>query len=69
MYSYYKYIDTDGEITLYEFDQEYYCRHIGGIYIYERQVGKVVDRSYTPQIFDLTDMYEPGNEPTTVAVI
>ena len=25
MYSYYKYIDTDGEITLYEFDQEYYC--------------------------------------------
>jgi len=25
LYSYYKYIDTDGEITLYEFDQEYYC--------------------------------------------
>ncbi|MBH2002957.1 MAG: hypothetical protein I8H98_11950 [Moraxellaceae bacterium] len=25
MYSYYKYIDTDGEITLYEVDQEYYC--------------------------------------------
>lgn len=53
--------------VIFTFDQEYYARHIGGIYIYERQVGKEVNRTYIPQLFDLTEMFGAGHEPATVA--
>lgn len=53
--------------VIFIFDQEYYSRNIGGIYIYERTVGAEVNRTYTPQLFDLTEMFGAGHEPTTVA--
>lgn len=56
-----------GSGSIFTFDQEYYARHIGGIYIYERQVGAEINRTYTPQLFDLTEMFGAGHEPATVA--
>lgn len=53
--------------VIFIFDQEYYSRNIGGIYIYERTVGAEVNRTYTPQLFDLTEMFGAGHEPATVA--
>lgn len=52
---------------IFTFDMEYYERGVGGIYIYERQVGAEVNRTYTPQLFDLTEMFGAGHEPATVA--
>ena len=60
------YYDT-GSGLIFTFDQEYYNRGIGGIYIYERQAGAEVNRTYTPQLFNLTEMFGAGNEPKTVA--
>lgn len=56
-----------GSGVIFTFDQEYYARYIGGIYIYERQAGAEVNRTYTPQLFDLTEMFGAGHEPATVA--
>ena len=55
-----------GDGVVFTFNQEYYSRYIGGIYIYERQVGVEVNRTYTPQLFDLTEMFGAGHEPATV---
>lgn len=52
---------------IFTFDQEYYNRGIGGVYIYERTVGIEINRTYTPQLFDLTEMFGAGHEPATVA--
>lgn len=60
------YIDS-GLGLIFTFDQEYYSRYIGGAYIYERQVGAEVNRTYIPQLFDLTEMFGAGHEPATVA--
>lgn len=51
---------------IFTFDMEYYDRHVGGIYIYEKQVGTEINRTYTPQLFDLTEMFGAGHEPATV---
>ena len=56
-----------GDGVIFTFDQEYYCRYIGGVYIYEREVGAEVNRTFTPQLFDLTEMFGAGHEPATVA--
>lgn len=56
-----------GDGVIFTFDQEYYSRHIGGIYIYERTVDVEINRTYTPQLFDLTEMFGAGHEPATVA--
>lgn len=52
---------------IFTFDQEYYNRGIGGVYIYERTVGIEINRTYIPQLFDLTEMFGAGHEPATVA--
>lgn len=52
---------------IFTFDGIYYYSNIGGIYIYIRQVGTEVNRTYTPQLFDLTEMFGVGHEPATVA--
>lgn len=52
---------------IFTFDQEYYNRGVGGVYIYERTVGIEINRTYTPQLFDLTEMFGAGHEPATVA--
>ena len=52
---------------IFTFDQEYYNRGVGGVYIYERTVGVEINRTYTPQLFDLTEMFGAGHEPATVA--
>ena len=57
----------NGPGLIFTFDQEYYNRYIGGIYIYERHVGAEVNRTYIPQLFDLTEMFGAGHEPATVA--
>ena len=51
---------------IFTFDQEYYNRGVGGVYIYERTVGVEINRTYTPQLFDLTEMFGAGHEPATV---
>lgn len=56
-----------GPGLIFTFDQEYYNRNVGGIYIYEREVGAEVNRTYIPQLFDLTEMFGAGHEPATVA--
>lgn len=56
-----------GDGVIFTFDQEYYSRHIGGIYIYERTVDVEINRTYIPQLFDLTEMFGVGHEPATVA--
>lgn len=56
---------SDG--VIFTFDQEYYSRYIGGVYIYERTVGVEINRTYTLQLFDLTEMFGAGHEPATVA--
>ena len=56
-----------GSGVIFTFDQEYYARYIGGIYIYETQEGAEVNRTYIPQLFDLTEMFGAGHEPATVA--
>lgn len=56
-----------GDGVIFTFDQEYYSRHIGGIYIYERTVDVEINRTYIPQLFDLTEMFGAGHEPATVA--
>lgn len=60
------YIDY-GLGSIFTFDQEYYSRYIGGVYIYEREVGAEINRTYIPQLFDLTEMFGAGHEPATVA--
>ncbi len=60
------YIDN-GSGLIFTFDQEYYNRGVGGVYIYERTVGAEINRTYTPQLFDLTEMFGAGHEPATVA--
>lgn len=52
---------------IFTFNQEYYNRGVGGIYIYERSVGVEINRTYTPQLFDLTEMFGAGHEPATVS--
>ncbi len=59
------YYDT-GDGIIFTFNQEYYARWIGGVYIYERTVGVEINRTYTPQLFDLTEMFGAGHEPATV---
>lgn len=59
--------EDHGTGHIFTFDMEYYDRHVGGIYIYERQVGTEINRTYTPQLFDLTEMFGAGHEPATVA--
>ena len=56
-----------GSGSIFTFDQEYYSRDVGGVYIYEREVGAEINRTYTPQLFDLTEMFGAGHEPATVA--
>lgn len=56
-----------GTGRIFTFDMEYYDRNAGGIYIYERQVGAEINRTYIPQLFDLTEMFGAGHEPATVA--
>ncbi len=56
-----------GNGCIFTFDMEYYDRNVGGIYIYEREEGTEVNRTYTPQFFDLTEMFGAGHEPATVA--
>ena len=60
------YYDT-GNGIIFTFNQEYYARWIGGIYIYEKEVGAEINRTYIPQLFDLTEMFGAGHEPATVA--
>lgn len=60
------YIDG-GLGSIFTFDQEYYSRDVGGVYIYEREVGAEINRTYIPQLFDLTEMFGAGHEPATVA--
>ena len=60
------YIDS-GLGLIFTFDQEYYSRDVGGVYIYEREVGAEINRTYIPQLFDLTEMFGAGHEPATVA--
>lgn len=52
---------------IFTFDGIYYASNIGGIYIYERITGAEINRTYTPQLFDLTEMFGAGHEPATVA--
>lgn len=60
--------EDHGTGCIFTFDmEEYYDRDVGGIYIYERQVGVEINRTYTPQLFDLTEMFGAGHEPATVA--
>lgn len=56
-----------GTGNIFTFTLDYYDRAVGGIYIYERQVGAEVNRTYTPQLFDLTEMFGAGHEPATVS--
>lgn len=46
----------NGNGCIFTFDMESYDRDNGGIYIYERTVGAEINRTYTPQFFDLTAM-------------
>ena len=48
--------DDSGNGCIFIFDIESYDRNTGGIYIYERTVGTEINRTYTPQLFDLTAM-------------
>lgn len=59
--------EDHGTGHIFTFDREYYDRDVVGIYIYERQVGAEINRTYTPQLFDLTEMFGAGHEPATVA--
>jgi hypothetical protein len=51
---------------IFTFDGIYYASNIGGIYIYERITGAEINRTYIPQLFDLTEMFGAGHEPATV---
>lgn len=59
--------EDHGNGHIFTFDMEYYDRNVGGIYIYETEVGAEINRTYTPQLFDLTEMFGAGHEPATVA--
>ena len=54
--------EDSGNGCIFIFDIESYDRNSGGIYIYERTVGTEINRTYTPQLFDLTAM---GREDIT----
>lgn len=52
---------------IFTFTGIYYSDKIGGVYIYDLAVGEEKTRTYTPQLFDLTEMFGAGHEPATVA--
>lgn len=52
---------------IFTFEGLYYTSNIGGIYIYIRQIGTTMNDTFTPQLFDLTEMFGAGHEPATVA--
>ena len=65
----FRYIDmvTSFNNPIFTFTGIYYSDKIGGVYIYELAVGEEKNRTYTPQLFDLTEMFGAGHEPATVA--